>query len=765
MKGLVGYFSVLSLVLASCVPQGETPRVLMKVAPLVLSPVLEGDFGSINQLQNLDRIFAFEKSIEEEQSEPSTVSLVDNEDSAFSIVSKTGCEKSLVKAEKCLVRVRASGRQIKDQAAGIKTASLQVGSVVVPLTMSFSKLEGVALESSLNDNPLQENTDIDCSSGRCVLILKYFNPALIPQEVSSLTVPAGFMVLSNSCSSAIAPGKQCYVRLLINPDIDDLFSGSISLNVGGETQNATVRVIKENDTSAPTFSPEILDAHEYDDGIYVLGNEVHLRLTLADNRDLSKGLKYVVSTESSCSGTLVSTTTSVNDVTHELHPAQNNTLYVKVQDAVGNSSACLPLEIKNLALKSFGVTFNQPTGSGLEVSSSSVLYGQQFTFTYTPPNGRELVSWSGDCAGTVGLQCVISSVSQNKNVSIVTQCKSGYSEMGELCILNVYGLTLTQPLRGTLTASGSLLVDHGDSRTITFTPNTGYVLSSWTGDCTGIGSGNSCVLSNITSSKTVSVTTTCATGYTDVAGVCQAIDSCKNLLAYKPQYQNQNGLYQLVNVTDGSLFNAYCDMTSEGGGWTLLFSPDSTTAYTENQGYDKNHVIYKGEDTRAIAKTAFGASTTLAEQQKSVKNVKFTQLRFFGHGVTSAENSSFATKFINRTAWNFTTAIPGLLTCTSSGLNKWDMLSDGSYTQQQAVLFCYKSTGNGDAQGLALGGYSARRTSYSCGRDGQGGGNGAGDTAGMAYYCARWYLISSPSHRGGSVPSDPNNKDHMVWGR
>ena len=475
---ILGLIFIASL---SCVPQGSSIN-SPKTFPLIQAPLLSGDFGSINQLSQSDKVFSF-VSENEEDSEIASLSL-EQSGGAFSIMATSGCEKVLNKRERCLVKVRASGKNLSGSAASY-SGVLHVGSVSVSLSVDYDPIVANDLEITNNNSLIDESIDTQCLQGVCYMILKYTNNALIPQFTAPVSVSGGFQIVSNTCGSKLNPNKSCYVK--VRTDLaSDLYQGEVVINANGSDQSLNVRVIKELDTVAPQVSINVLNSTVINGDFYLaIDNTIHsadLELSFDDNRSADKGLKYTLSLGGNCSSlNWIETHDSLNLSSFNLIPDQDNTISVQVKDALDNTSPCVSLPIKNLNALIYNVVLTQPPGGGLSVAGGTTVgYDKSKTISYLAPLGYEFQSWGGDCFGIgSGNTCVLNNIKENKNVSVAVFCSTNFAVENGLCVrMNTISCV-------------------GDA------PNSTVAIRTWNGSSYG-----SCVA------------TSCISGYTVLSGSC-----------------------------------------------------------------------------------------------------------------------------------------------------------------------------------------------------------------------------------------------------
>ena len=129
-------------------------------------------------------------------------------------------------------------------------------------------------------------------------------------------------------------------------------------------------------------------------------------------------------------------------------------------------------------------------------TAQTVTAGGSLTFTATPNSGYTVNSWSVD--GTVtqsgGTSFSLNNITANHTVNVT------FTPL-------TFTITPAAGANGSILPSPAQTVNYGDSLTFTATPNTGYLVNSWTVDGTVAQAGGSTfTLNNITANHTVNVT-------------------------------------------------------------------------------------------------------------------------------------------------------------------------------------------------------------------------------------------------------------------
>ena len=140
----------------------------------------------------------------------------------------------------------------------------------------------------------------------------------------------------------------------------------------------------------------------------------------------------------------------------------------------------------NFSAVTYGVTTAvNPLGSGtVTCTPNPVAHAGSSTCTATANVGFAFTAWSGDCTGaTCALTNVTSARSVTASFSAVTYAIA----------------TAVNPVGAGTVSCTPNPVAHGAGSTCTATPNAGFALANWSGDCTGA----TCALTNMTSAKTV----------------------------------------------------------------------------------------------------------------------------------------------------------------------------------------------------------------------------------------------------------------------
>ena len=184
----------------------------------------------------------------------------------------------------------------------------------------------------------------------------------------------------------------------------------------------------------------------------------------------------------------------------------------------------------------------------------------------------------------------------------------------------------------------------------------------------------------------------CAAGYNCESSVCVPTD-CYALHLQSPS--SPSGLYSIDPDGHGgyAAFTAYCDMSSSGGGWTLLMKIDGTkTTFSYAASYWSNDTAYN-----ALHPDLDGTEAKL----QGFANLPFTAMRI-------GMNDSGTTRWleVSQTATSLQSQFqPGSYVATSAGRRAWERLVGSPSLQPNCNREGFNnvgSSGNG-ADGVRLG--------------------------------------------------------------
>ncbi|MHC4568159.1 MAG: InlB B-repeat-containing protein, partial [Planctomycetota bacterium] len=102
--------------------------------------------------------------------------------------------------------------------------------------------------------------------------------------------------------------------------------------------------------------------------------------------------------------------------------------------------------------------------------SHTIDHGDTLTITASPDAGHHFTGWSGSASGTANPLTV--TVTSNMGIT------ANFA-------INQYTVTVGSTAGGSTDQEGSHTIDHGDTLTITASPDVGYHFTGWSGDASG----------------------------------------------------------------------------------------------------------------------------------------------------------------------------------------------------------------------------------------------------------------------------------------
>ncbi len=160
-----------------------------------------------------------------------------------------------------------------------------------------------------------------------------------------------------------------------------------------------------------------------------------------------------------------------------------------------NVSANHTISVTTRVVPTYNIIASAGTGGAISPSGTiTVSESMSKTFTITAANGYDIKTVLVDGANSGAIDSyTFSNVDTNHTIAASFQLKT-------------YTLTASAGANGSISPAGATVINHGESQTYTFTPNSGYIVDSVKVDGSYVGSSTSYTVANVDSDHSISVT-------------------------------------------------------------------------------------------------------------------------------------------------------------------------------------------------------------------------------------------------------------------
>ncbi len=150
---------------------------------------------------------------------------------------------------------------------------------------------------------------------------------------------------------------------------------------------------------------------------------------------------------------------------------------------------------------------------------------------------------------------------------------------------------------------------------------------------------------------------------------------------------NDNKPYGLSYDVEGTNSNAYCDMTNDGGGWTLLIKANGSS-----ENFDFNSLLWTSDNTLNDDETDLtkGASDHTADEHKNLafSHVPFDQIKIVFH--TPITNNDGKTLLLDISGNNLKSLFQGGTIEKTVGISTWASFISPSSTGSSLQKNCHR---------------------------------------------------------------------------
>ena len=347
------------------------------------------------------------------------------------------------------------------------------------------------------------------------------------------------------------------------------------------------------------------------------------------------------------------------------------------------------------SINTYGITVTQTINGTISPTTASYNYGGSQTFNFAPATGYSVESITVD-GSALGSSALIDAIASGYTFSSITTSHTVTATYS----INTYGITVTQTSNGTI-SPGTAIYSYGGSQTFTFTPATGYSVSSITVN------GNA-----LTESSAITLASAIASGYTFSAisavntitatyaiktysvVVTQAADG--NISPSTAAYNHGSSQtftftpatgYSVSSVTiDSTLLSGSTLTTAISSGYALttIVAPHTVAAIFAHIEYPVTYDSNTGSGTQASESFTYGSSALALPDSTTFTK---TGYNFLGWSDTSTSTTLVATYSTNSAAVFYAVWTPKIYTVSyqSNGGAGSLPLSD-TYTVGNAVL-------------------------------------------------------------------------------